>query len=57
MSEELARWAPGVSLEWALVSLTFGIVLLAIIVGRLVLEFKRFDEPDDDDLDEAAQTD
>ncbi len=57
MSEELAKWAPGMSLEWALVSLTFGIVLLAIIVVRLFLEFKRFDEPGDDDLDEAVQTD
>lgn len=44
MSEELARWAPGVSLEWALVSLVFGIILLAIIVIRLWLEFRRADD-------------
>ena len=57
MSEELAQFSPGVSLEWALVSLGFGIVLLAVIVIRLALEFKRGDQSGDGEVDDAVSAD
>lgn len=41
MSQELARWAPGVSLEWAIASLVFGMVIFAIIVVRLWREYRQ----------------
>ena len=40
MSDELARWAPGMSLEWAVVSLMFGVVIFGIIAIRLWREYR-----------------
>jgi len=46
MIAEISQWASGVSLGWALFSLSVGALLLALIVGRLWMEYRRGDGDD-----------
>ena len=46
---ELAQWAPGISLAWAVISLAVGGLILVVIVVRLWRDQRRLKQNEEDE--------